>query len=106
MWVAPLKQGDHSKATLKNCKDKSHVEDGVLTGNEEERVEISKPILKHAKLTGQLLYLYGLDGSEDKILVKGCEVVAISGNEKASQKWCVFDDLHDYIYDTKKMKSP
>lgn len=75
---------------MKKCKDKPPIEDGVLTGIDEERMEISKPVLKHAKLMGQLLYLYGLDGSEDKILVKGCEVMAISGTEKASKKWWVF----------------
>ncbi|KAK9697072.1 hypothetical protein RND81_08G012800 [Saponaria officinalis] len=51
-----------------------------------EVVEVS-PIRKHAKIKDRTLFLTEVDGSLTKVLLKGCQVVAVSASSMPTKKW-------------------
>lgn len=84
MWVAPLMEGDWTKATLKPLNKKRKANHTLTGGNKKVVID---PVLRHATLLGQILFLKGPGALEDKINLRGCEIMSISGGEKAGRKW-------------------
>jgi hypothetical protein len=95
VWVAHLPQGDWSKLTLKQAssKDKKK-EKEALTKDASKREGLQDcleiwPVRKHAILNSNVLYLRAADGTEESILLDGCEVLAVSSGHGPGGKWSV-----------------
>ncbi len=95
VWVAHLPQGDWSKLTLKQAssKDKKKekeapTKDASKREGPQDCLEIW-PVRKHAILNSNILYLRAADGTEESILLDGCEVLAVSSGHGPGGKWSV-----------------
>lgn len=94
MWVAPLPEGDWSKATMKQTgKDKKKDKDGQKEGSRKgesvrDTFEIA-PMWRHAVLQQRVLVLKAADGVEERISLEGCEVLSVSGGPGPNRKWSV-----------------
>jgi hypothetical protein len=93
VWVAHLPQGDWSKLTLKQAssKDKKKekeapTKDASKREGPQDCLEIW-PVRKHAILNSNILYLRAADGTEESILLDGCEVLAVSSGHGPGGKW-------------------
>lgn len=100
LWVAPLPEGDWTKAVLqKQGKDKKKEKEGEKDGSTKDgskrgesvhhdAIEIA-PMWRHVILKEGSLVLKGSDGIEEHISLEGCEVVAVSAGASEGGKWYV-----------------
>lgn len=98
LWVAPLPEGDWSKAVLqKPGKDKKKEKEAEKDGSKEgsKRGEATKnvleitPVWRHVVLKEGTLVLQGADGIEEHISLEGCEVLTVSAGSSPGGKWYV-----------------
>ncbi|KAG0570751.1 hypothetical protein KC19_6G184800 [Ceratodon purpureus] len=110
LWVAPLPEGDLSKAVLqkpgkdkkkekdkdkKKEKDKEREKETEKDGSKEssKRGESTKdvieiaPVWRHVVLKGGDLLLKAADGTEEHISLEGCEVFSVSAGTTVGGKW-------------------
>lgn len=101
LWVAPLPEGDWSKAVLqrsgKDKKEKDSEKDEPKEGSKRgetknDALEIA-PMWRHVVLKEGILLLKAADGIEEHISLEGCEVLAISGGDGPSGKWYVLESF-------------
>lgn len=102
LWVAPLPEGDWSKAVLhKPGKDKKKEKEPEKDGSKDgsNRGEPTKdvleiaPVRRHAILREGALLLDGGDGVIEHISLEGCEVLSVSAGESPGGKWYVLSSF-------------
>ncbi|KAG0601458.1 hypothetical protein M758_11G112800 [Ceratodon purpureus] len=92
LWVAPLPEGDWSKAVLhrsgKDKKEKDAEKDGTKEGSKRgnDALEIA-PVWRHVVLKEGILHLKAADGIDEHISLEGCEVLTVSAGSGPSGKW-------------------
>ncbi len=95
VWVAHLPQGDWSKLTLKQASSKDKKKEKEAPTKDASKREGLQdcleiwPVRKHAILNSNVLYLKAADGTEESILLDGCEVLAVSSGHGPGGKWSV-----------------
>jgi hypothetical protein len=95
VWVAHLPQGDWSKLTLKQASSKDKKKEKEAPTKDASKREGLQdcleiwPVWKHAILNSNVLYLRAADGTEESILLDGCEVLAVSSGHGPGGKWSV-----------------
>ncbi|CAK9267768.1 unnamed protein product [Sphagnum jensenii] len=93
VWVAHLPQGDWSKLTLKQASSKDKKKEKEAPTKDASKREGLQdcleiwPVRKHAILNSNVLYLRAADGTEESILLDGCEVLAVSSGHGPGGKW-------------------
>ena len=103
LWVAPVPEGDLSKAVLikpgkekkEKEKDKEKMAEKDVSKEGSKRGESTKdvleiaPVWRHVVLKGGDLVLKAADGTEEHISLEGCDVLAVSAGTTAGGKWYV-----------------
>jgi hypothetical protein len=72
----------------KKNKEKDGQREGPRRGEDTKDILEIAPVRMHAILKDHTLFLKAADGTEEKISLKGCEVLTVSSNPGPSRKWC------------------
>ncbi|KAH9616691.1 hypothetical protein KSS87_002517 [Heliosperma pusillum] len=67
--------------------DKLHKAPGLPEQTKKKDVLEVSPIRKHAKIKDRTLFLTEPDGSLTRVLLKGCQIVAVSASSLPTRKW-------------------